>query len=138
MAECLALAPDRIAVFGYAHVPGFKKHQRKIDAATLPDGAARNAQAEAIGDALIEAGYRRIGIDHYARADDSLAVAQAEGRLHRNFQGYTTDPADLLIGLGASAIGHLPQGYVQNDPIVRVVQRRHRLRRGSPPPRATP
>ncbi len=117
--ECLALEPDRIAVFGYAHVPSFKKHQRRIDASTLPGGEERNTQAEAIAVALAEAGYRQIGIDHYAHPDDSLAVAQAEGRLHRNFQGYTTDPADLLIALGASAIGRLPQGYVQNDPVVR-------------------
>jgi oxygen-independent coproporphyrinogen III oxidase len=117
--ECLALQPDRIAVFGYAHVPSFKKHQRRIDAATLPGGEERNAQAEAIAATLAAAGYRQIGIDHYAHADDSLSVAQAEGRLHRNFQGYTTDPADLLIAFGASAIGRLPQGYVQNDPVVR-------------------
>jgi oxygen-independent coproporphyrinogen-3 oxidase len=119
VSQCLALVPDRIAVFGYAHVPSFKKHQRRIDAATLPGGEERNAQAEAIAETLAAAGYRRIGIDHYARAGDSLAAAQAEGRLHRNFQGYTTDPADLLIALGASAIGRLPQGYVQNDPVVR-------------------
>ena len=117
--ECLALAPDRVAVFGYAHVPGFKKHQRRIDAATLPGGAERNAEAEAIAATLANAGYRQIGIDHFAHPDDSLAVAQAEGRLHRNFQGYTTDPAQLLIAFGASAIGRLAQGYVQNDPVVR-------------------
>ncbi len=117
--ECLALRPDRIAVFGYAHVPSFKKHQRRIDTATLPGGEERNTQAEAIGETLKAAGYRQIGIDHYAHPDDSLAVAQGEGRLHRNFQGYTTDPAKLLIGFGASAIGRLPQGYVQNDPVVR-------------------
>jgi oxygen-independent coproporphyrinogen-3 oxidase len=117
--DCLELEPDRIAVFGYAHVPSFKKHQRKIDTAALPGGAERNAESEAIGATLIAAGYRKIGIDHYAHPDDSLAIAQAEGHLHRNFQGYTTDPAELLIGLGASAIGRLPQGYAQNDPIVR-------------------
>ncbi len=117
--ECLALEPERVAVFGYAHVPSFKKHQRRIDVATLPGGEERNVQAEAIAEALVAAGYRQIGIDHYAHPDDSLAIAQAEGRLHRNFQGYTTDPADLLIALGASAIGRLPQGYVQNDPVVR-------------------
>ncbi len=116
---CLALEPDRVAVFGYAHVPSFKKHQRRIDTATLPGGPERNAQAEAIGETLTAAGYRAIGIDHYAHPDDSLAVAQAAGRLHRNFQGYTTDPAELLLAFGASAIGRLPQGYVQNDPVVR-------------------
>ncbi len=117
--QCLALDADRVAVFGYAHVPDFKKHQRRIDAATLPGGAERNAQAEAIAATLTAAGYRTIGIDHFARTDDNLVVAQAEGTLHRNFQGYTTDPADVLIALGASAISRLPQGYVQNDPVVR-------------------
>jgi oxygen-independent coproporphyrinogen-3 oxidase len=112
--QCLDLRPDRLAVFGYAHVPAFKKHQRHIDGATLPDGRARLDQAEAIADTLVAAGYRRIGLDHYAGPDDPLATAQAEGRLRRNFQGYTTDPGDVLIGLGASAIGRLPQGYVQN------------------------
>jgi oxygen-independent coproporphyrinogen-3 oxidase len=114
VAACLAMAPDRFAVFGYAHVPGFKKHQRMIDEAALPDGAARQAQAEAIGAALEAGGYRRIGLDHYARPSDPIAAAQTAGSLRRNFQGYTTDTADALIAFGASAIGRLPQGYVQN------------------------
>ncbi|MHB2205849.1 oxygen-independent coproporphyrinogen III oxidase [Methylobacterium sp. CM6257] len=112
--QCLELRPDRLAVFGYAHVPAFKKHQRHIDEATLPDGRARRAQAEAVAGTLVEAGYRRIGLDHYALPDDSLEIGEVEGRLRRNFQGYTTDSCDTLIGLGASAIGRLPQGYVQN------------------------
>lgn len=113
--RCLYLRPDRVSAFGYAHVPGFKKHQRKIDEATLPGGAARHAQAEAIAEALIRAGYRRIGLDHYALPEDPMAKAQAKGALHRNFQGYTTDTSDVLIGFGASAIGRLPQGYAQNE-----------------------
>ena len=117
--RCVTLRPDRFAVFGYAHVPSFKKHQRKIDEAALPGAAARNAQAEAITDRLEAAGYRRIGLDHYALPGDPMTAALAEGRLHRNFQGYTTDPASTLIGLGASAIGQLPQGYVQNEPILK-------------------
>jgi oxygen-independent coproporphyrinogen-3 oxidase len=116
--RCLDLRPDRFAVFGYAHVPSFKKHQRKIDEAALPDGAARRDQAEAIAEALGEAGYRRIGLDHYALPEDPIARAQAGGVLHRNFQGYTTDPSAFLIGFGASAIGRLPQGYVQNDVVL--------------------
>ena len=115
--QCLELRPDRLAVFGYAHVPTFKKHQRHIDEVTLPDGAARQAQAEAIAEALAGAGYQRIGLDHYALPEDPMA--RAGGALRRNFQGYTTDPSDVLIGLGASAIGRLPQGYVQNEPALR-------------------
>ena len=122
--QCLALRPERLAVFGYAHVPAFKKHQRHIDAATLPDGEARRAQAEAIAALLTGAGYRRIGLDHYALPDDPMAVAHGEGRLRRNFQGYTTDPCDLLLGLGASSIGRLPQGYVQNEPGLRAYAER--------------
>lgn len=116
--QCLALRPDRFSVFGYAHIPDFKKHQRKIDAAVLPDGDARHDQAEAIARVLVMAGYVRIGFDHFARPDDAMARAQAEGRLQRNFQGYTTDACKALIGLGASAIGRLPQGYVQNDVVL--------------------
>lgn len=114
VAACVGMAPDRFAVFGYAHVPDFKKHQRLIDEAALPDGAARHAQAEAIADALQSAGYRRIGLDHYALPSDSMVRVQQDGCLRRNFQGYTTDTADALIGFGASAIGRLRQGYVQN------------------------
>lgn len=112
------LRPERFSVFGYAHVPSFKKHQRKIDEAALPDGSARYAQAEAIAEALAEAGYRRIGLDHYALPDDSMVKAQIGGVLHRNFQGYTTDPSDVLIGFGASAIGRLTQGYAQNEVVL--------------------
>lgn len=118
VARCLTLRPDRLSVFGYAHVPGFKKHQRKIDEASLPDASARHDQAEAIAAALVAAGYRRIGLDHYALPGDAMAVAQAEGRLRRNFQGYTTDRSEVLLGFGASAIGRLPQGYVQNEPVL--------------------
>lgn len=114
--QALTLAPDRLALFGYAHVPWMKKHQRLLPEDALPDGPARWAQAETAARLLVEAGYRRVGIDHFARPEDPMAVALAEGRLKRNFQGYTTDDAPLLIGLGASSIGSLPQGYVQNTP----------------------
>ncbi len=113
--RCLDLRPDRFAVFGYAHVVAFKKHQRLIDAAQLPDVRARQEQAEAIGEALQAAGYVRVGFDHFALPTDRLARAAAEGTLRRNFQGYTTDTCDTLIGFGASAIGRLPQGYIQNE-----------------------
>ncbi len=112
----LRLQPERIALFGYAHVPWMKPHQRLIDEGALPWPAARLEQAEAAADRLAEEGYVRIGLDHFARGDDEMAKALAAGRLRRNFQGYTTDPAETLLGLGASAIGRLPQGYVQNVP----------------------
>lgn len=110
----LTLAPDRLSLFGYAHLPGLKTHQKLIDEPALPDAAARWSQAAAAAARLQDAGYVWIGLDHFARPEDSLAVAQTEGRLRRNFQGYTTDSAGTLIGFGASAIGELSQGYVQN------------------------
>lgn len=109
-----ALQPDRIAVFGYAHVPWFKKHQTLILDEDLPDLPARWASVDAADEVLTQEGYVRVGLDHYARPHDPLVLAQEEGRLRRNFQGYTTDPAEILIPLGPSSIGRLPQGYVQN------------------------
>ena len=111
----LPLAPDRLAVFGYAHVPWMKSHQKMIDEAALPNVDERLQQAEAMAQALTAHGHQRIGLDHFARADDPLSIALRTGRLRRNFQGYTTDRADTLLGFGASAIGSLPQGYVQNS-----------------------
>ncbi len=111
----LELAPERIAVFGYAHVPWMKKHQELIPADSLPDAVARFAQQEAIADVLRgQGGYQSIGLDHFALPGDALTVAAEAGDLHRNFQGYTTDSAPALIGIGASAIGSLHQGYAQN------------------------
>jgi oxygen-independent coproporphyrinogen-3 oxidase len=109
-----ALAPDRISVFGYAHVPWFKKHQKLIREEDLADLSGRWAQAEAADAVLAGAGYQRIGLDHYALAGDPLAEAARERSLHRNFQGYTVDPADVLVPVGASAIGRFAEGYVQN------------------------
>jgi len=111
-----SLKPQRLALFGYAHVPWFKTHQRLIDEATLPGLSERLEQAEVAAATLKAAGYVAIGLDHFAAPDDSLAVAAREKRLRRNFQGYTVDEADALIGLGASAIGRLPQGFAQNAP----------------------
>jgi oxygen-independent coproporphyrinogen-3 oxidase len=120
----LTLRPARLSVFGYAHVPLVKRHQAVIPTDALPDGPERLRQEQAIGEALVRAGYVRIGLDHYALPDDALARAQREGRLRRNFQGYTDDPAEALIGFGASSIGQLPQGYVQNVPELREWSRR--------------
>ena len=113
--RCVELRPNRFAVFGYAHVPTFKKYQRRIDEASLPDSLDRYDQSCAIAGALDEAGYVQIGLDHFALPGDAQAVAFREGRLRRNFQGYTTDTSSALLGFGASAIGQLPQGYVQNE-----------------------
>jgi oxygen-independent coproporphyrinogen-3 oxidase len=110
----LALAVDRIALFGYAHVPWMKRHQRLLPEEALPGALERYAQSQAAAVVLKQAGFQPIGFDHFARPDDLLARRQREKRLHRNFQGYTTDEATALIGFGTSAIGVLPQGYVQN------------------------
>jgi len=110
----LTLEPDRLSLFGYAHLPGFKTHQKMIDTAALPGAEARWRQAAAAAARLQAEGYVWIGLDHFARPDDPLAIALKSGHLRRNFQGYTTDRAEALLGFGASAIGALPQGYVQN------------------------
>jgi oxygen-independent coproporphyrinogen III oxidase len=112
----LRLDPDRIALFGYAHVPWMKRHQQLIPEQALPCDSERFAQNQTARDVLIDAGYRAIGLDHFAKPHDLLAHRQLDGRLHRNFQGYTTDESRLLIGFGPSAIGSLPSGYVQNAP----------------------
>jgi oxygen-independent coproporphyrinogen-3 oxidase len=108
------MRPDRVAVFGYAHVPWMKTHQKMIPDESLPDAWQRFEQAEAAATRLAERGYRRIGLDHYALETDSMTEMLDKGHLRRNFQGYTTDEARALIGFGASSIGALPQGYVQN------------------------
>lgn len=114
------LSPGRIALFGYAHVPELKRHQKLINEQVLPNETQRFAQVQAARQRLLEAGYVRVGLDHFARADDTMATQQASGTLRRNFQGYTTDQAEALIGLGASAIGQLPQGFLQNNPDIRA------------------
>ena len=108
------LRPDRVAVFGYAHVPWMKKHQVMISEGELPDGDERWAQAEAADSVLRAEGYLRIGLDHYALPGDPLALAAASGNLRRNFQGYTDDTAPVLVPIGPSSIGRLAAGFVQN------------------------
>jgi len=116
MAHAVAdMNPDRVAVFGYAHVPWFKKHQKAIPEDRLPGAEARFDQMQAAAQVFTTAGYDAIGFDHFARPHDSLAVAARTGALHRNFQGYTDDAYDALIGLGASAISDTSQGFVQNE-----------------------
>lgn len=112
--QSLRLQPDRISLFGYAHVPWMKKHMRLIDENALPDKSLRYDLFEFSAEQLQQNGYVPIGIDHFVREDDPMAKAAKTGKLQRNFQGYTTDTAKTLIGLGVSSIGTLPQGYVQN------------------------
>ncbi|MCK4939309.1 MAG: oxygen-independent coproporphyrinogen III oxidase [Rhodospirillaceae bacterium] len=108
------LQPNRIALFGYAHVPWMKSHQKLIHEEDLPGTQERWDQFTVAGERLVEKGYVKIGFDHFAHPDDSMAHATENNELHRNFQGYTTDTAPAMLAFGASAIGYLPQGYVQN------------------------
>jgi oxygen-independent coproporphyrinogen-3 oxidase len=114
--KVISMAPDRIALFGYAHVPWVSKRQRLIDETVLPSDEARFRLATLASARLRDAGYDAIGIDHFARPEDDLARAARRGRLRRNFQGYTADDCETLIGLGASSISRLPDGYIQNAP----------------------
>jgi oxygen-independent coproporphyrinogen III oxidase len=110
----LELAPDRIALYSYAHLPHVFMPQRRIAQADLPSGEAKlQILTLAIG-RLTRAGYLYIGMDHFARPTDELAVAQRQGRLQRNFQGYSTHPESDLIGLGVSSIGRVGPTYYQN------------------------
>ena len=111
----VALGADRIALFGYAHVPHLIKRQRKIDASALPDAAIRFAMAAFGYEFLVEWGYVPVGFDHFARPGDALAQAAVAGTLRRNFQGFTEDQAGVLIGLGASAVSGFPDLLVQNE-----------------------
>ena len=112
--DAITLGPNRIALFGYAHVPWMRKHQTLIPETSLPTIEERWCLYESASRRLTEHGYVRIGLDHFARAGDEMALALAEKRLSRNFQGYTTDNASVLLGMGASGIGHLPRGYAAN------------------------
>ncbi|MGB0697492.1 MAG: oxygen-independent coproporphyrinogen III oxidase [Rhodospirillaceae bacterium] len=113
--QALALAPRRVSLFGYAHVPWMKKHQRLILDQDLPGAEERWSQYLSASARFVELGYVAIGLDHFAHPEDEMAIALKDGTLQRNFQGYTTDTAPALIGLGASGIGYLPQGYVGNE-----------------------
>jgi oxygen-independent coproporphyrinogen-3 oxidase len=114
VAQALTLSPDRLALFGYAHVPWFKKHQTMIDETWLPDTAARLAQSQLAARLIVDAGYEALGLDHFAKPDDTLAISARAGKIRRNFQGYTEDQCETLIGLGPSSISRFRQGYAQN------------------------
>jgi oxygen-independent coproporphyrinogen-3 oxidase len=112
--EVIDLAPDRIACFGYAHVPWIRPHQRRMDESALPDRALRFALYQLAVERFTDAGYVWIGFDHFARPDDELARAAEAGRLHRDFMGYTARQSRNLIGVGVSAIGEVNGTFIQN------------------------
>ncbi len=112
--QATELAPRRVSLFGYAHVPWMKKHQTLIPEESLPTQEQRWEQYEQSSARLVAHGFVAIGLDHFAAPDDMLSRALADGQLHRNFQGYTTDASTALIAFGASGIGFLPQGYAAN------------------------
>lgn len=114
--KLLSLNPDRVALYGYAHVPWMARRQALIPSDALPTPEERLELFETARKLFIWDGFDEIGIDHFAVPSDGLAIAQKSGKLRRNFQGYTDDPADVLIGVGASAISRFPQGYAQNAP----------------------
>ena len=113
--QARTLAPDRVAMFGYAHLPRLLPRQRMIDERDLPDVEARFWQSALARDLWLEAGYQAIGFDHYARPDDGLVTAARTGTLKRNFQGFTDDDATAVIGLGASSISLFPGLIVQSE-----------------------
>ncbi len=110
----IEIAPDRLAVFNFAYVPWIKPHQKVIDQTALPAADQKMTMLKAVVETLTAAGYVFIGMDHFARPDDELAVAQREHRLHRNFQGYTTHPECDLFGFGVTSIGSTERSYSQN------------------------
>ncbi len=114
LAQVIELRPDRIALYAYAHLPERFKPQRRIDTLSLPSGAAKVAMLARSMAAFIGAGYVYVGMDHFALPTDALAIAKRQGRLHRNFQGYSTQPDCDLIGLGVSSIGRIGATYSQN------------------------
>lgn len=115
LTQAIELQPSRVSLFGYAHMPDMIPRQRRIDGDNLPNEELRFEQSELGYQRLTEAGYVAIGFDHFALPTDSLAIAAAEGRVHRNFQGFTDDPNEVLLGFGASAISSLPGLLVQNE-----------------------
>lgn len=112
--QLISLAPSRVALYGYAHVPWMSRRQTMIPSDAMPTPEERLHLSEVAADLLTKAGYRAIGIDHFGLPDDGLTVAANTGQLRRNFQGYTDDTAEVLIGIGASSISRFPQGYAQN------------------------
>ncbi|MDV7270314.1 oxygen-independent coproporphyrinogen III oxidase [Thioclava sp. A2] len=114
--KLLSLSPDRVALYGYAHVPWMARRQTLIPSDHLPTPQERLELFDTARKLFVADGYDEIGIDHFALPTDGLATAQKAGKLRRNFQGYTDDLAEALVGMGASSISRFPQGYTQNNP----------------------
>jgi oxygen-independent coproporphyrinogen-3 oxidase len=114
LAQITELRPERIALYAYAHLPERFKPQRRISSVEIPNAAAKVSMLARSMAAFMAAGYVYIGMDHFALPNDSLAVAKRQGRLHRNFQGYSTQPDCDMIGLGVSSIGRVGATYSQN------------------------
>ena len=114
LAQVVELRPDRIALYAYAHLPERFKPQRRINTVELPSGASKVSMLAHSLAAFMGAGYMYVGMDHFALPEDALAVAKRQGRLHRNFQGYSTQPDCDLIALGVSSIGRIGATYSQN------------------------
>ncbi len=112
--KLLTLSPDRVALYGYAHVPWMSRRQQMIPSDAMPTPEERLSLFETARQLFLWDGYVEVGIDHFARPEDGMARALQAGTLRRNFQGYTDDPAPVLIGLGASSISRFPQGFAQN------------------------
>jgi oxygen-independent coproporphyrinogen-3 oxidase len=114
ISQCAKIGPDRVALFGYAHVPWMARKQRLIPEEALPGARERFEQSQVAARCLRGAGYEPVGLDHFARPHDGLAKASARGELRRNFQGYTNDLAETLLGVGATSLGRTPSGLIQN------------------------
>lgn len=129
--KVIAASPDRIAVYNYAHMPQLFKAQRRIDEAALPDAQARLDMLSLCIQRLTDAGYVYIGMDHFAKPGDDLAVAQRQGRLHRNFQGYSTHADTEMVACGVSAISAVGATYSQNEKTLEAYY--ERIERGELP-----
>lgn len=112
--KLLTLSPDRVALYGYAHVPWMSRRQQMIPSDTIPTPESRLSLFNIARDLFLRDGYDEIGIDHFAKPEDGLATSAKAGKVRRNFQGYTDDTAPILIGLGASSISRFPLGFAQN------------------------
>ncbi|MCI2400637.1 oxygen-independent coproporphyrinogen III oxidase [Aliiroseovarius subalbicans] len=122
--KLLSLGPDRIALFGYAHVPWMARRQTLIPTDALPSPEERLELFNTARDLFVADGFAEIGIDHFALPTDGLEIAHQNGTMKRNFQGYTEDKSEVLIGVGASSISRYPQGFAQNEPATGKYQTR--------------